>query len=93
MENLCQYINEDLLDRFEFQSYGHAIEILHEAFPEEWNEIQESLARLSISLEDIRARNRQFVHGVGETMLRKMRKEVSQSAKVKKPHISALFRC
>jgi hypothetical protein len=27
--------------------------------------------------------NRQFVHGVGETMLRKMRKEVSQSAKVK----------
>nr|DAQ35594.1 MAG TPA: hypothetical protein [Caudoviricetes sp.] len=30
-------------------------------------------------------RNRQFVHGVGETMLRKMRKEVSQSAKVKKP--------
>lgn len=55
MENLCQYINEDLLDRFEFQSYGHAIEILHEAFPEEWNEIQESLARLSISREDIRA--------------------------------------
>lgn len=25
------------------------------------------------------------MHGVGETMLRKMRKEVSQSAKVKKP--------
>ncbi len=35
--------------------------------------------------------NRQFVHGVGETMLRKMRKELSQSARVKIRYISALF--
>ena len=32
------------------------------------------------------------VHGVGETMLRKMRKEVSQSAKVKNPlYISIIW--
>ena len=36
--------------------------------------------------------NRRFVHGVGETMLRKMRKEVSQSAKVKNPlYISIIW--
>ena len=37
-------------------------------------------------------RNRQSEHGVGETMLRKMRKEVSQSAKAKKPlYISIIW--
>lgn len=29
-----QYIRSELLNRFEFQNYGHALEILSEAFPE-----------------------------------------------------------
>lgn len=50
-----KYIRENLLEKFEFQSYGHALEILNEAFPIEWNEIQDCLERLSISVEDLRA--------------------------------------
>ena len=33
------YIAPDLLAKFEFYSYGHALEILHEAFPVEWAEV------------------------------------------------------
>ena len=36
-----KYIDNDLLERFEFYNYGHALEILHDAFPVEWNELQE----------------------------------------------------
>lgn len=35
-----KYIQENLLGKFEFQNYEHALEILNEAFPEEWKEIQ-----------------------------------------------------
>lgn len=48
-----KYIDSDLLSRFEFHNYGHALEILHDAFPIEWGEIQESLRNLSLSLSDI----------------------------------------
>lgn len=52
MEN---YIREALLDKFEFHNYGHALEILSEAFPDEWNEIQDCLENLTISTADIMA--------------------------------------
>ena len=52
---MTKYIRPELFDRFEFLSYGHALEILSEAFPEEWNEIQDCLERLTISKEEIRA--------------------------------------
>lgn len=48
------YIREHLLDKFEFQNYGHALEILYEAFPEEWKEIQDCLEQLKITVDDIR---------------------------------------
>ncbi len=41
-----KYTDSDLLDRFEFYNYGHALEILHDAFPVEWNELQECLRKL-----------------------------------------------
>lgn len=50
-----QYIRKNLLDKFEFQNYGHSLEILNEAFPEEWKDIQDCLENLSISLDDLRA--------------------------------------
>ena len=50
-----KYIRANLLDTFEFQSYRHALEILSEAFPTEWNEIQDCLERLSISVEELKA--------------------------------------
>lgn len=47
------YIRESLLRKFEFQNYGHALEILNEAFPEEWNELQDCLDMLYISKEEL----------------------------------------
>lgn len=51
---LEQYIDNDLLSRFEFHNYGHALEILHDAFPKEWEEVQNCLRKLRLSVEDIR---------------------------------------
>ena len=48
------YIALDLLERFEFHNYGHALEILHDAFSVEWEEIQNALRKLTLSVEDIR---------------------------------------
>ncbi len=48
------YIDPAIQPKFEFYDYGHALEILHESFPEEWNEIQQSLRQLELSLMDIR---------------------------------------
>ncbi len=53
-ETKNRYINEGLLDRFEFYNYGHALEILNEAFPEEWEELQTCLAKLQLTQADIK---------------------------------------
>lgn len=45
--------NPILSEKFEFCSYGHAIEILSESFPSEWNELQDALEKLSITEEDL----------------------------------------
>ena len=55
MEDFSRYIQGSLLDRFEFQNYGHALEILNEAFPSEWEDLQNCLAKLSISVDDLKA--------------------------------------
>ena len=47
-------ISSDLLEKFEFHNFGHAWEILNEAFPSEWEEIQESLRKLVITVDDIK---------------------------------------
>lgn len=49
-----KYIDEDLLNRFEFYNYGHALEILHDAFPIEWGELQDCLRKLRLTLADIK---------------------------------------
>ena len=49
MESYAEYIREDLLRKYEFQNCGHALEILKEAFPTEWNELQDCLEQLTIS--------------------------------------------
>ena len=55
MEQTEKYIRGTLLNKYEFQNYGHALEILTEAFAQEWNELQDCLERLRISLDDLRA--------------------------------------
>ena len=49
-----KYIDPDILEKFRFYNYGHALKILHDAFPAEWKEIQECLRRLRLTLADIR---------------------------------------
>lgn len=48
-----QYVSPELLSRFEFHSYGHAIEILTQAYPAEWNDIVSCLAQLCITSSDL----------------------------------------
>ncbi len=48
-----QYIAENIRDKYEFYNYGHAIEILHESFPEEWAELQECLWQFCLTTDDI----------------------------------------
>lgn len=47
-------ISESLEEKFEFYNYGHALEILSDAFSDEWSEIQECLRKLCISIDDIK---------------------------------------
>ncbi|MDD4075407.1 MAG: BglII/BstYI family type II restriction endonuclease [Eubacteriales bacterium] len=51
---LNDYISKDLLKKYEFYSYNHAIEIITQAFPEEWSEITSCLKRLDITVADLR---------------------------------------
>lgn len=48
-----RYIDKDILEKYEFFNYGHALEILHESFPEEWMELQECLRTLHLTVADI----------------------------------------
>lgn len=48
-----KYIKEELFNKFEFQNYGHALEILSESFPEEWAELQDCLESFSIQTSDL----------------------------------------
>ena len=53
MTQFLKYIDADVLERLDFYDYGHALEILHESFPCEWREIQESLRLLKLTVNDI----------------------------------------
>lgn len=52
--DIGKYVDKELLNRFEFYNYGHALEILHDAFPIEWDELQECLRKLRLTLADIK---------------------------------------
>lgn len=51
--NYENYIDSDIFPLYEWHSYGHALEILHEAFPVEWLELQECLRKLRLTISDI----------------------------------------
>ena len=52
--DIRDYIEEDLLEKFEFYNYNHAIEIITQAFPEEWSDIVSCLRALEITTDDLR---------------------------------------
>lgn len=48
-------IPEDLKEKFEFHNFGHALEILPQACPEEWNDLLQALRGFRIPLSEIKA--------------------------------------
>ena len=52
--DLREDIAPDLLEKFEFYSYNHALEIITQAFPAEWSEIVDCLRQLRITTDDLR---------------------------------------
>lgn len=52
---LSDCIPSNVLKKFEFYNYNHALEILTQAFPNEWNEVMDCLAQLDISVDDLTA--------------------------------------
>lgn len=54
IEQIEKYVDADLLEKFEFYNSCHALEILNDAFPEEWRELQECLRKLKLTVSDIK---------------------------------------
>ena len=53
VRKMADYVYPELLNKYEFRNYGHALEILSEVFPKEWKEIQECLAKFVITEDDL----------------------------------------
>ena len=47
-------ISPELLEKFEFYNYNHALEIITQSFPQEWYELVDCLERLNITTDDLR---------------------------------------
>lgn len=48
------YLSVDLCEKYEFYNYNHALEIITQAFPEEWGDVEACLRSLSICTSDLR---------------------------------------
>lgn len=51
--NPSEWIPAELLERYEFHNYGHALEILTQSCSNEWNDLLECLEHLTLSVDDI----------------------------------------
>ena len=49
-----QYFDNSLLSKFEFYNYNHAVEILSQAFSNEFEDIKKALTELSITVDDLK---------------------------------------
>ena len=53
MNDLRRWLPADILERYDFHNYNHALEILKEAFPQEFDEVLTVLRSLEITKADI----------------------------------------
>ena len=53
-EPYFDFIDDELTDKYDFYNYNNAVEILANAFPNEWWELCDCLKKLEISVEDLR---------------------------------------
>ncbi len=52
--SVIETLDMDLQEKFQIHSYNHALEIITNAFPEEWAEITDCLRKLEITTNDLR---------------------------------------
>lgn len=52
--SINSFISKELQEKYEFHNFGHALEILTQACPEEWEELVNCLGNLSLSIDDIK---------------------------------------
>ena len=48
--DIISKIPSELSERYEFYNYGHALEILIDAYEQEWTEIVECLTKLELTM-------------------------------------------
>ncbi len=53
MTTINNYIEKELIEKFEFHNYNHALEIIAQSYPTEWNEIKDCLNRLEITTDEL----------------------------------------
>ncbi len=53
MDSYFQFIPDDLIEKYDFFNYNHAVEILANSFPVEWNELVNALRNLHITKEEL----------------------------------------
>ncbi len=51
---ITDYIPSDLPEKYEFYNYNHALEIITQSFPEEWESVLNGLRRFSITTDELR---------------------------------------
>ena len=51
--NINDTLSEEILQRYEFHDFGHALDILTSEYSEQWNEIVDCLEKIYISKDDI----------------------------------------
>ena len=66
----CRYPVE-LMDRFEFHSYGHALEILVESFPLHWHDICQALGKFQGTTEELNDIFKALKTDKGELLMKK----------------------
>lgn len=53
MDSYLQFIPDDIIGKYEFFNYNHAVEILANSFPVEWEELLRALRHLHITKKDL----------------------------------------
>lgn len=49
-----RFFKTGILEKYDYHNYGHALEILHDSFPKEWEELQDCLLNIKISPDDLK---------------------------------------
>lgn len=52
-KDFVDHIPQTIRDKFDFYNYGHALEILIQAFPEEWHDLLHCFEHLNLSVADV----------------------------------------